>query len=131
VSAFSRADQSKISALVRSGVRTREDSRATLWQSFMKVVERLHPPIVLVKNVPNLPTWDDGAVLIEFLESFRALGHSVEAQVIDRGGAAGVAVAARSADDCHRAFERGERAALAGRGAGEGEGEGCCVPRRR
>jgi DNA (cytosine-5)-methyltransferase 1 len=80
---FSRAGQSKIKNLVRAGVRTREDPRAALWQSFMKVVDYLQPRVVLVENVPNLPSWDDGAVLIGFLESFRALGYSVHAQVID------------------------------------------------
>jgi DNA (cytosine-5)-methyltransferase 1 len=80
---FSRAGQSKIKDLVRAGVRTREDPRAALWQSFMRVVEYLEPRAVLVENVPSLPSWDDGAVLIGFLESFRALGYSVHAQVID------------------------------------------------
>jgi DNA (cytosine-5)-methyltransferase 1 len=80
---FSRAGQSKIKDLVRAGVRTREDPRAALWQSFVKVVDHLRPRAVLVENVPNLPSWDDGAVLIGFLESFRTLGYSVHAQVID------------------------------------------------
>ena len=35
----------------------------SLWQSFMQVVERLAPDAVLVENVPDLPSWDDGAVL--------------------------------------------------------------------
>jgi DNA (cytosine-5)-methyltransferase 1 len=80
---FSRAGQSKIKDLVRAGIRMHEDPRAALWQSFMRVVERLQPRGVLIENVPNLPSWDDGAVLIGFLESFRALGYSVQAQVID------------------------------------------------
>ena len=40
-----------------------------LWRSFMTVVERLSPRAVLIENVPDLPTWDDGAVLIGFFES--------------------------------------------------------------
>ena len=38
-----------------------------LWRSFMQVVERLNPDAVLVENVPDLPSWDDGAVLSGFL----------------------------------------------------------------
>jgi DNA (cytosine-5)-methyltransferase 1 len=80
---FSRAGRSKIKDLVRTGVRAHEDPRAGLWESFMKVVDHLQPRAVLVENVPDLPSWDDGAVLIAFLESFRALGYSVHAQVVD------------------------------------------------
>lgn len=80
---FSRAGRSKIKDLVRAGTRTREDPRAALWQSFMQVVEYLDPRVVLVENVPDLPSWDEGAVLIGFLESFRALGYTVDAKVID------------------------------------------------
>jgi DNA (cytosine-5)-methyltransferase 1 len=80
---FSRAGQSKIKDLVRSGTRTSQDPRAALWQSFMRVVEYLGPRVVLVENVPDLPSWDEGAVLIAFLESFRALGYTVDARVID------------------------------------------------
>ena len=80
---FSRAGQSKIRDLVNSGMRTREDPRAELWQSFMQVVEHLQPRAVLVENVPDLPSWDDGAVLMGFYESLRALGYAVDARVID------------------------------------------------
>lgn len=80
---FSRAGHSKLRDLVRSGARADHDPRAALWQSFMRVVERLEPKIVLVENVPDLPMWDEGAVLIGFLESFRSLGYAVTARVID------------------------------------------------
>lgn len=80
---FSRAGQSKIKDLVKTGVRTHDDPRAALWQSFMRIVEHLHPSAVLVENVPNLPSWDDGAVLMGFFESFRSLGYSVDARIID------------------------------------------------
>ncbi len=80
---FSRAGQSKLRDLVSAGIRTHQDPRATLWQSFMSVVEHLQPRAVLVENVPNLPTWDDGSVLLGFFESFRALGYAVDARVID------------------------------------------------
>lgn len=80
---FSRAGQSKLRDLVRAGARGVDDHRASLWRSFMDVVARLNPRVVLVENVPELPVWDEGAVLIGFLESFRDLGYSVTARVID------------------------------------------------
>ena len=49
----------------------------------MDVVAHLNPRVVLVENVPDLPVWDDGAVLVGFLESFRDLDYSVTARVID------------------------------------------------
>jgi DNA (cytosine-5)-methyltransferase 1 len=79
---FSRAGRSKLRDLVRGGHRG-WDPRAELWKSFMAVVERLRPDAVLVENVPDLPAWDDGAVLAGFLESLGALGYSVDAQVVD------------------------------------------------
>jgi DNA (cytosine-5)-methyltransferase 1 len=80
---FSRAGYSKIRDLVRAGVRSKADPRAELWTSFMQVVKRLRPRAVLVENVPDLPSWDDGAVLIGFFESLRALGYEVSARVLD------------------------------------------------
>ena len=80
---FSRAGQSRIRELVGSGLRSEDDPRAALWRSFIAVVERLSPRVVLIENVPDLPTWNDGAVLIDFFESLRELGYSVDARVLD------------------------------------------------
>jgi DNA (cytosine-5)-methyltransferase 1 len=80
---FSRAGSAKIRDLVRTGGRSAEDPRASLWNSFMAVVERLRPTAVLIENVPDLPSWDDGAVLVGFYESLRALDYSVDAQILD------------------------------------------------
>jgi DNA (cytosine-5)-methyltransferase 1 len=80
---FSRAGQSKIRDLVRAGRRAQVDPRAALWTAFMRAVEALQPRAVLVENVPDLPAWDDGAVLIGFFESLRALGYEVDARVLD------------------------------------------------
>ena len=49
-------------------------SAGSLWNSFMAVVEGLRPKAVLVENVPELPSWDDGAVLIGFYERLRPSG---------------------------------------------------------
>jgi DNA (cytosine-5)-methyltransferase 1 len=80
---FSRAGQSKLRELIRSGERHPQDPRALLWRSFMQVVERLQPDAVLVENVPDLPMWDDGAVLSGFLDGLGALGYRVDVRIVD------------------------------------------------
>jgi DNA (cytosine-5)-methyltransferase 1 len=80
---FSRAGSSKIRSLVRAGERMEDDPRASLWNSFMRIVDRLNPTAVLVENVPELPSWDNGAVLIGFYERLRDLGYHVDARVLD------------------------------------------------
>jgi DNA (cytosine-5)-methyltransferase 1 len=80
---FSRAGASRIRDLVDLGERAAHDHRADLWSSFVAVVNRLKPAAVLVENVPDLPRWNDGAVIIDLYESLRALGYRVEARVID------------------------------------------------
>jgi DNA (cytosine-5)-methyltransferase 1 len=49
----------------------------------MSVVEHLRPPAVLIENVPDLPRWDEGAVLTGFYESLRELDYEVDARVLD------------------------------------------------
>lgn len=80
---FSRAGQSMIRNLVANGARSADDPRAELWQGFMAVVARLKPRAVLVENVPDLPAWDDGSVLMAFYDSLRELGYGVDARVLD------------------------------------------------
>lgn len=80
---FSRAGSSRIRDLVQSGMRAAHDVRADLWGSFVTVVEQLAPEAILVENVPDLPRWDDGAVLTGLYESLRALGYRVEARILD------------------------------------------------
>jgi DNA (cytosine-5)-methyltransferase 1 len=80
---FSRAGRSKIANLVEQGIRGKHDERAELWGSFVSVVRALRPRAVLVENVPDLPRWNDGAVLIGFFESLRELGYTVEARILD------------------------------------------------
>lgn len=80
---FSRAGRSRIDRLVESGVRGGDDPRAHLWESYVEIVRRLQPKAVLVENVPDLPRWDDGAVLLGFYESLGELGYRVEARVLD------------------------------------------------
>jgi DNA (cytosine-5)-methyltransferase 1 len=80
---FSRAGRSMIRNLVANGVRSADDPRAELWQSFMTVVSELRPRAVLIENVPDLPSWDDGSVLMGFYESLREFGYRVDARVLD------------------------------------------------
>lgn len=80
---FSRAGRSKINNLVASGTRSGDDPRARLWRSFTAVVKHLQPRMVLVENVPELPRWDGGAVLIGFHEHFRDMGYEVDARVLE------------------------------------------------
>jgi DNA (cytosine-5)-methyltransferase 1 len=80
---FSRAGRSRVRELVQAGERASHDHRADLWASFVAVVEALRPGAVLVENVPDLPRWDDGAVLIGLYESLRTLGYTVEARILD------------------------------------------------
>lgn len=80
---FSRAGRSMIRNLVANGARSADDPRAELWQGFMAVVGRLKPGAVLVENVPDLPAWEDGSVLMGFYDSLRELGYTVDARVLD------------------------------------------------
>ena len=80
---FSRAGQAKLREQIRSGDRHPQDPRALLWRSFMQVVDRLRPDAVLVENVPDLPSWDDGAVLCGFFESLADLGYTVDVRILD------------------------------------------------
>ena len=80
---FSRAGRPRIRGLVEAGGRAAHDHRADLWSSFVEVVDALRPTAVLVENVPDLPRWNDGAVLIGLYESLRALGYQVEARILD------------------------------------------------
>jgi DNA (cytosine-5)-methyltransferase 1 len=80
---FSRAGRSMIRNLVATGARPAEDPRADLWQAFMTIVEHLRPRAVLVENVPDLPSWEDGTVLMGFYESLGDLGYEVDARVLD------------------------------------------------
>ncbi len=80
---FSRAGRPRIADLVERGVRGAHDPRAELWESFVSVARALRPKALLVENVPDLPRWNDGAVLIGFYESLRELGYTVEARILD------------------------------------------------
>lgn len=80
---FSRAGRSKIRSLVDAQKRSFDDPRAELWRSFVRVVRELKPRAVLLENVPDLAVWDEGAVLLGFLESLRELGYDADARILN------------------------------------------------
>ena len=80
---FSRAGQSKLRSLVDQGVRSLDDPRIHLWSSFLTIVQALRPRTVLIENVPDMASWDEGAVLIELREGLRDLGYGTDARVLD------------------------------------------------
>lgn len=80
---FSRAGRPRMQAMVANGERSSHDARADLWSSFAEVVSAVRPRAVLVENVPDLPRWNDGAVLTAIYESLRELGYAVEAKILD------------------------------------------------
>ncbi len=80
---FSRAGHSKLRSLITQGTRSEDDPRTHLWSSFLTVVQALQPRAVLLENVPDLATWDDGAVLIGFREGLRDLGYWSDARLVD------------------------------------------------
>ena len=53
-----------------------------LWRSFMSVVEALRPRAVLLKNVPDMARWNDGAILIAILDALREMGYLTDARVL-------------------------------------------------
>jgi DNA (cytosine-5)-methyltransferase 1 len=79
---FSQAGRSKIKSLVEAKVRPSEDGRVALWRSFVRVVDRLRPKVVLLENVPGLAEWEEGTVLVGFCESLRALGYYTDARIL-------------------------------------------------
>ena len=80
---FSRAGKSKIRSLVDAKIRHSEDPRIGLWRSFTRVVQTLRPSMVVLENVPDLAEWEEGAVLIGFCESLRAIGYDTQARIVE------------------------------------------------
>jgi DNA (cytosine-5)-methyltransferase 1 len=79
---FSRAGAAKIRDLVRSGVRSEDDCRVSLWRSFLAVVKTLRPRAVMLENVPDMARWSDGAILVAILDELRRLGYFADARVL-------------------------------------------------
>jgi DNA (cytosine-5)-methyltransferase 1 len=79
---FSRAGSSKIRSLVTEGSRVGEDSRVELWRSFMAVVDALAPRAVMLENVPDMASWDDGSILSSIMQALIDRDFVVDARVL-------------------------------------------------
>jgi DNA (cytosine-5)-methyltransferase 1 len=79
---FSRAGSSKIRSLVAEGSRASQDSRVDLWQSFMAVVDALSPQAVMLENVPDMASWDDGSILLAIMQALIDRGYVTDARVL-------------------------------------------------
>jgi DNA (cytosine-5)-methyltransferase 1 len=80
---FSRAGRPKIRSLVEAGARSADDPRSHMWRSFMRVVEYLQPRAVLLENVPDLATWDEGSVIVGLCEQLRASGYHPRPSILN------------------------------------------------
>ena len=79
---FSKAGQSKLRSLVESGSRPAHDPRADLWTAYVAIVRALRPRAVLMENVPDVASWNEGAVLTGLLSLLQNEGYRVEARVL-------------------------------------------------
>lgn len=79
---FSRAGSSKIRSLVAEGSRVSEDARVELWRSFMAVVDALDPQAVMLENVPDMASWDDGSILLAIMQALIDRGYATDARVL-------------------------------------------------
>ena len=79
---FSRAGSSKIRSLVQQGVRSEEDERRDLWRGFLRVVEGLNPPLVLMENVPDLVSGEDSIVFRTIVEALEDKGYDVHTRIL-------------------------------------------------
>lgn len=80
---FSRAGRATIRDLVARGIRDPHDHRRDLWQSFLEVVSRTRPEVVLIENVPDMALEDEGLILRLIAEDLEEQGYAVEARLVD------------------------------------------------
>ena len=79
---FSRAGSSKIRSLIQQGVRSEEDERRELWKGFLKVVEELNPPLVLMENVPDLASGEYSRVFRKIVDALEGKGYDVHTRIL-------------------------------------------------
>jgi DNA (cytosine-5)-methyltransferase 1 len=80
---FSKAGRSMIRDLVRTGRREHHDHRRDLWQSFLAVVARARPQMVLMENVPEMALDRDMLILRTMVDELEGLGYAVEERVVE------------------------------------------------
>jgi DNA (cytosine-5)-methyltransferase 1 len=80
---FSRAGRAKLRSLVRDGVRSAQDERTELWQSFVEIAERVRPAAVMLENVPDMALGEDLAILRAMTARLESAGYDVHARLLD------------------------------------------------
>ncbi|WP_419839389.1 DNA (cytosine-5-)-methyltransferase [Candidatus Poriferisodalis sp.] len=83
---FSLAGRAKLRSLVETGARDANDQRRELWQSFLDVVERLEPRVVLMENVPDMALGDDMMVVRLLLDRLEQSGYQADARIVGARG---------------------------------------------
>jgi DNA (cytosine-5)-methyltransferase 1 len=63
------------------GKRFADDPRNFLYKEFLRVVEELRPPTVLIENVKGMLIAKKGAFRDEIYESFRRLGYAIKGEI--------------------------------------------------
>ena len=79
---FSHAGNPKIANLVRSGARRGKDGRASLWRSFLKVIDHLDAKAVLIENVPGFASIQSGHTLTTLLSELEERGYWTDVRVL-------------------------------------------------
>lgn len=80
---FSRAGRSKIRSLVNAGVREPVDPRKELWRTFIDVVTKIRPRVVLMENVPDMAFGDDFFVIRTIVNMLETTGYRTQVRLID------------------------------------------------
>ena len=80
---FSTAGLAMIQKLVEAGARDAYDHRRDLWQSFLEIVARVRPPVVLMENVPEFALSDESIILRLMTGDLERLGYSVHVRLVD------------------------------------------------
>jgi DNA (cytosine-5)-methyltransferase 1 len=66
-----------------AGLRNPNDPRNKLFREFVRVVNLLKPPFILLENVPGILTMQDGAVYKEIIKQFEALGYKMNVRILE------------------------------------------------
>lgn len=66
-----------------AGKRSESDSRNTLYQHYLKIVQAVQPRAVLIENVPTIRSLYGGRVAVEIEQGLKALGYHVVIGVLN------------------------------------------------
>ena len=79
---FSRAGSSKIRSLIQQGIRSSEDERKDLWKGFLRIVEGISPPLILMENVPDLASGENSIVFRRIVDALESLDYDVHTRIL-------------------------------------------------